>query len=71
MPRVPQVPPMNRRNLWETCVECASYLEAHPLIIPACASVGVEAGKSTRQMMVEYFIEMHERDHFTAISRSN
>lgn len=56
-------------NLWTDCPECARYFEQHPLIVAACASVGIEHNKSTRQMMVEYFIELHARDHFTDIPR--
>lgn len=48
------------------CPECATYLDAHPHLVGACASVGIEHGKSTRQMLREYLATFHDRGHEAA-----
>lgn len=50
------------------CVQCRLYFEenAH-LLVHACASVGIERGKSTRQMFAEHMAALH-REHEAAQS---
>lgn len=45
------------------CGECAALVNAQPMLIGACASVGIEHGKSTRQMLREYLQGYHDRGH--------
>lgn len=43
---------------------CATCMDAMtPALVEACASVGIEHGKSTGQMMVEYLNTYHARRH--------
>ena len=46
------------------CDEC--YAIVSPQLIGACASVGIEHGKPTKQMVREYLAAYHERGHLTA-----
>jgi hypothetical protein len=46
------------------CGECMSYAsDRGPMLIEACASVGIERGKSTGLMLREYLQGYHERGH--------
>lgn len=45
------------------CLPCLEYLFAQPHLVGACASVGIERGKSTGQMLCEYLSAYHDRDH--------
>ncbi len=44
------------------CVECFEHM-AQPYLVEAAASVGIEAGKSTGQMVREYIDAYHARRH--------
>lgn len=45
------------------CGDCVAYWDANPYLTAACASVGIEHGKSTYQMIREYLAGYHERGH--------
>lgn len=45
------------------CGDCAAHWDANPYLAAACASVGIEYGKSTAQMLTEYFAGFHQRGH--------
>lgn len=45
------------------CDDCAEYWQTHPYLTAACASVGIEHGKDTTQMLREYFAGFHQRGH--------
>lgn len=45
-----------------TCVECFEKM-TEPGLIEACASVGIEHGKSTGQMVYEYINSYHAGGH--------
>ena len=45
------------------CGGCMGYLNSQPHMAGACASVGIERGKSTGQMLREYLEAFHERGH--------
>ena len=53
------------------CVECERILrEGGHALRGACASVGIERGKSTDQMVREYLAERHEREGHVSVDRS-
>jgi len=45
------------------CPDCVAYWDANPYLTAACASVGIEYGKSTAQMLREHLAANHERGH--------
>jgi hypothetical protein len=47
---------------WPDCDRCQREMD-HPFLVTACASVGIEKGKSTGQMMREYIDSFHIRGH--------
>ncbi len=44
------------------CQECSDYMN-EPRLIEACASVGIEKGKSTGQLLRETVNAFHARKH--------
>ena len=48
------------------CGDCMAHWDANPHLTAACASVGIEHGKSTAQMLREYFAGFHQRGHQAA-----
>jgi hypothetical protein len=48
------------------CPECMDHVDNHPYLVGACASVGIERGKSTAQMFREYIVNYHFGGHETA-----
>lgn len=48
------------------CRECFEHYMQTPHLVGACASVGIEHGKSTSQMLTEYFERYHAREHRAA-----
>lgn len=46
-----------------SCTKCMIYYQAQPMLIAACASVGISRGKSTRQMMLGFLASYHQRGH--------
>lgn len=47
--------------LWETCAKCREYYDDNPALIHALASVGIERGKSTYRMALDYSESYHRR----------
>lgn len=45
------------------CGACMAYAASRPHLAGAAASVGISYGKSTAQMLREYFASFHERGH--------
>lgn len=45
------------------CPQCMDYAMDQPHLVGACASVGIEKGKSTQQMLAEYLAAYHARGH--------
>lgn len=45
------------------CPLCSIYLAEQPHLIAACASVGIEHGKSTDEMLVNYMALYHQKGH--------
>lgn len=45
------------------CPDCWAHAASHPHLIGACASVGIEHGKSTAEMVRDYLAAYHERGH--------
>ena len=45
------------------CPKCMEYWDRQPCLAAACASVGIEHGKSMEQMLFEFFESFHERGH--------
>lgn len=45
------------------CPDCMTYLGQHPMLIEACASVGIEHGRSTQAMLRSYMLAFHRRGH--------
>lgn len=45
------------------CADCEQHALAEPMLAGACASVGIEHGKSTAQMVRLYLAGYHERGH--------
>jgi hypothetical protein len=45
------------------CGGCLEHLARQPFLVEACASVGIEYGKSTGAMLLDYFTRFHERGH--------
>jgi hypothetical protein len=43
------------------CPKCMAHFDYG--LVGACASVGIEHGKSTRQMLLEYLAAYHTRGH--------
>ena len=50
-------------NPWPDCSECRAFLDSNPHLIGAAASVGIEHGKSTSQVIMEYLQVYHMRGH--------
>jgi hypothetical protein len=50
-------------NRPSNCDTCMRYWASQPYLGAACASVGIEHGKSTFQMVREYLAAYHERGH--------
>ncbi len=47
-----------------SCFECNEYAaDGGPALLGACASVGIERGKSTEMMLLEYLAAYHRRGH--------
>lgn len=48
----------------DDCDECMVYAkDVSWALLGALASVGIERGKSTQQMFIEYMDDYHERGH--------
>lgn len=45
------------------CGKCVDHYFGQPFLVEAAASVGIEHGKSTEQMLHEYFAAYHKRGH--------
>jgi hypothetical protein len=45
------------------CPDCLDWLGRNPHIVGACASVGIEHGKSTSRVVFEYTAAYHFRQH--------
>jgi hypothetical protein len=45
------------------CPECLMHIGRQPFLAEACASVGIERGKSTEAMLRDYLVQFHERKH--------
>lgn len=45
------------------CGKCLQHFDQNPYIVAAFASVGIEHGKSTHQMMQEFYATFHENKH--------
>lgn len=45
------------------CPDCLQHYYATPLLAEACASVGIEHGKSSAEMLSQYLAAFHERGH--------
>lgn len=52
---------MKQRKPWESCLTCAAHWVSTPHLTGACASVGIEHGKSTMEMLDGYFAAFHQR----------
>jgi hypothetical protein len=50
-------------NAVTDCPDCLAYWNRQPSLTAACASVGIEHGKSTPQMIREYLGSYHQRHH--------
>lgn len=50
-------------DLLPRCGKCLQHFFEHPTMIEACASVGIEHGKSTGQMLKEWYAIFHKRKH--------
>ncbi len=46
-----------------SCPPCMEYYYDHPHLVGACASVGIEHGKSTSQMLHTVLGVYHRRGH--------
>lgn len=44
------------------CPACVDHAARSPHLVGACASVGIEHGKTTRQMLHEYLRGVHHRE---------
>ena len=49
-------------NEWPECQKCLDRM-TDPLTISACASVGIEHGRSTHEMMRGHLDHYHQRGH--------
>jgi hypothetical protein len=47
---------------YPACLECHEHM-MQPYLVEAAASVGIEVGKSTSQMIREYIDDYHARRH--------
>ena len=47
----------------DLCPDCLSYAASQPHLIGACASVGIEHGRSTQEMVVSFLAGYHDRGH--------
>lgn len=45
------------------CADCMMHIGRQPFLVEACASVGIEHGKSTEAMLWDYLVNFHERKH--------
>lgn len=45
------------------CGKCLQYAYSQPFLLEACASVGIEHGKSSGQMIVDYLDYYHKSRH--------
>jgi hypothetical protein len=45
------------------CPDCLTWWSSQPNLTAACASVGIEHGKDTVQMIREYLAGYHQRHH--------
>lgn len=45
------------------CPKCIEHYFDQPHLVGACASVGIEHGKSTAMMLGEYFAAFHANKH--------
>lgn len=50
-------------NLPTKCGKCLEYYFSNPYLVEACASVGIEKGKTTEEMLVEYLAQYHNDRH--------
>lgn len=54
--------PLTVRDIVD-CPACRAFLFETPGLTEACASVGIEHGKSTQRMLLEYLAAYHRRGH--------
>jgi hypothetical protein len=47
----------------QECGDCQMYRFSQPGLVEACASVGIEHGKSAGQMLRDYLTAYHENGH--------
>lgn len=50
------------------CADCQALVDTQPMLPGACASVGIEQGKSTRQVLAEYLASYHRRGHVRSLA---
>lgn len=68
MTAVPSAAVDRSDNPW-ACDRCMDYLGSTPNLIPACATVGIEHGRSTDFMLRQHLVIFH-RAHGTAEDES-
>lgn len=54
--------PLTARNIID-CPDCMLHLDTTPHLYEACASVGIEYGKSARQLLLQYLATFHRHGH--------
>lgn len=57
-----EVRPLTRQDIID-CTECRDHQIDQPHLVGACASVGIERGLSTHEMMFRYLAGFHRRGH--------
>lgn len=57
------MPDVSIAELANGCPDCLEHYVDRPHLVEACASVGIEHGKSTAEMLAGYFRDYHERGH--------
>jgi hypothetical protein len=46
-----------------TCARCLDHYFDTPFLAEACASVGIEHGRTTGDMLTRYLAQYHQRGH--------
>ena len=54
---------MGQRVRIKDCPECVEWIYDKPMLVEACASVGLSNGRSTGDMFVEFVSRYHNRGH--------
>lgn len=54
--------PPTVRDILE-CLDCELHYRSTPHLLAACASIGIESGKSTERLLLAYLATFHQHGH--------